>query len=59
MLAEPRERIRELRADEEEALFAALRPDYHPIVRFALLTGCRLAECVGLTLGGCRLGWAA
>jgi integrase len=35
--------------DEEAALFTALRPDYHPIVRFALLTGCRLAECVGLT----------
>ena len=40
--------MRELRAEEEAALFAALRPDYHPIVRFALFTGCRLAECVGL-----------
>ena len=49
MLPEPRERVRELRAEEEAALFASLRPDYHPIVRFALLTGCRLAECVGLT----------
>ena len=49
MLTEPRERIRELRPDEEEKLFAALRPDYHQIVRFALLTGCRLSECVGLT----------
>ena len=49
MLTEPRERVRELRPDEEEKLFAALRPDYHPIVRFALLTGCRLAECIGLT----------
>ena len=48
MLAEPRERVRELRADEEGALFAALRPDYHAIVRFALLSGCRLAECTGL-----------
>jgi integrase len=46
---EPQERIRELRADEEAALFAGLRPDYHAIVRFALLTGCRLAECVGMT----------
>ena len=55
------ERIRELRADEEAAFFAALRPDYHPIVRFALLTGCRLAECVGLTWAdvdwGGRLIW--
>ncbi|KMO34277.1 tyrosine-type recombinase/integrase [Methylobacterium aquaticum] len=47
-LKEPQERVRELRADEETALFKALRPDYHPIVRFALLTGCRLAECVDL-----------
>ncbi|MBY0299841.1 MAG: site-specific integrase [Methylobacterium sp.] len=47
-LREPQERVRELRADEEAVLFAALRPDYHPVVRFALLTGCRLAECVGL-----------
>lgn len=48
MLAEPQERVRELRAEEEAALFAAIRPDYHPIVRFALISGCRLAECVGL-----------
>lgn len=51
MLPEPRERVRELRADEEERLFAALRPDYHDVVQFALLSGCRLAECVGLTWG--------
>jgi integrase len=49
LLSEPRERVRELRAEEEAALFEALRPDYHPIVRFALLTGARLAECVSLT----------
>ena len=48
-MPQPRERVRELRADEEAVLFAALRPDYHPLVRFALLTGCRLSECVGLT----------
>jgi integrase len=61
MLGEPKERVRELRADEEAALFAALRPDYHPIVHFALLTGCRIAECVGLTWGdvdwGGRVIW--
>ena len=61
MLQEPRERVRELRADEEAALFASFRPDYHPVVRFALLTGCRLAECVGLTWAdvhwGERLIW--
>jgi integrase len=31
-----------------ERLFQALRPDHHAIVKFALLTGCRIAECVGL-----------
>lgn len=48
LLREPQERVRELSAAEEVALFAALREDYHPIVRFALLTGCRRAECCGL-----------
>ncbi|WP_336488340.1 tyrosine-type recombinase/integrase [Methylobacterium nigriterrae] len=48
MMKEPDERVRELRGDEEAAMFAALRPDYHAIVRFALLTGCRLNECVTL-----------
>jgi integrase len=48
MLKEPDERVRELRPDEESSLFKALRPDYHAIVRFALMTGCRLAECVNL-----------
>ncbi|MEP9356001.1 site-specific integrase [Xanthobacter sp. KR7-65] len=48
LLPEPRERVRELRSDEEIRLFAALRPDYHAVVGFALMSGCRLAECVGL-----------
>lgn len=48
LLKEPEERVRELRTDEEEKLFEHLRPDYHPIVRFALLSGCRLNECVSL-----------
>jgi integrase len=48
ILKEPQERVRELKGDEEAALFASLRPDYHAIVRFALLTGCRLRECVQL-----------
>jgi integrase len=43
-LREPKERVRELRAEEEARLFATLRPDYHPIIRFALLTGLRLGE---------------
>lgn len=48
LLREPKERVRELRYDEEERLFQHLREDYQPIVLFALLTGCRLSECVGL-----------
>ena len=46
---------------KRKRLFKALRPDYHAIVRFALLSGCRLAECVGLTWSdidwGGRLIW--
>ncbi|WP_166652496.1 tyrosine-type recombinase/integrase [Enterovirga rhinocerotis] len=48
LLKEPEERVRELRDDEETKLFKSLRPDYHAIVRFALLSGCRLNECVSL-----------
>ena len=48
LLAEPQERVRELRADEEARLLAALPSDYQTVVAFALLSGCRLAECVGL-----------
>ena len=48
MMKEPDECVRELRGDEEAAMFAALRPDYHDVVRFALMTGCRLNECVSL-----------
>ncbi len=46
LLKEPKERVRELRGDEEARLFAALREDYHPILRFAILTGVRLGEVV-------------
>lgn len=48
ILEEPRERIRSITAGEEEALMAALPEDYRPLVAFALLSGFRLAECVGL-----------
>lgn len=51
LLKEPKGRVRELRAEEEAALFDVLRDDYQPIIRFALVTGCRLSECYGL-------GWA-
>lgn len=46
---EPPERVRELKDFEEEKLFAAIPEDYHPIIRFHLLSGVRLAESVNLT----------
>ncbi|HEV2557372.1 MAG TPA: site-specific integrase [Microvirga sp.] len=48
LLSEPQERVRELKDEEEAALFGRLRADYHDIVVFALMTGCRLHECVNL-----------
>lgn len=47
-LDEPKERTRELTDEEEGAIFGALPPDYQVVVDFALMTGCRLQECVGL-----------
>lgn len=37
-----------LSAEEEARLFAALRSDYHPFVRFALLSGLRLSNVIEL-----------
>lgn len=48
-LKEPQERVREASHVEEEALLAAAPEDYRPLIRFALMTGCRRAEIVGLT----------
>ena len=48
MLPIPEERSRELTADEERRLFEHLRPDLHPIVRFAILSGLRLDNLVGV-----------
>ncbi len=49
ILKEPQERVRELTVDEEAALFAALPDGYAELVRFALLSGCRMQECLDLT----------
>jgi len=49
MLPEADERVRDLSGAEEAALFAALRPDFWPMVRFALWTGIRLSNVIGLT----------
>lgn len=45
---EPEERVRELTRDEQDRLFAALRPDLHPFAALALMTGLRKAELVAL-----------
>jgi len=60
LLAEPKERVREASADEEARLIAAFRADYRPLMRFALLSGLRAAELVGMEwehidFGGRRL----
>jgi integrase len=46
MLKESEEHVRELRADEAEALRQATRPDYMPFMAFARATGLRLRECL-------------
>jgi integrase len=46
--AEAEERVRELTRDEQDRLFAKLRPDLHPFVALALMTGLRRAELAAL-----------
>ncbi len=43
-LKEPQGRVRELHADEEQAIEEAMRGDYGPWLQFALTTGLRRAE---------------
>lgn len=49
MLPEPKERVREASRDEEAAFMDQLDRGYDAAVAFALLTGCRRMEIVGLT----------
>lgn len=49
MLPEPKERVREARPDEEAAFIDELARGYDVAVDFAILTGCRRMEIVGLT----------
>jgi len=49
MLKEPKERVREASGEEERLLINNLSDGYDAPVRFAIITGCRLAEIVGLT----------
>jgi integrase len=48
-LVEPKERTRAASGQEEAAIFAGLREDFHDVIRFALLTGIRFFGCVSLT----------
>lgn len=48
MFKEPKGRIRELSADEETRLFAALPDNLKPIVEFAILSGQRKSEIITL-----------
>lgn len=48
LLSEAAERVRELSADEEARLFAALPDNLKPIVEFALLSGQRRSEIIAL-----------
>ncbi|MBY0432223.1 MAG: site-specific integrase, partial [Rhodospirillales bacterium] len=52
LLPEPPGRDRHLSEDEERRLFQAvaeIRPDMEPLIRFAILSGVRLANAIGLT----------
>lgn len=48
MLPEPKERIRELRDNEESKLVGNMRNDYLPALAFFVVSGCRLHEVVHL-----------
>lgn len=48
MLEEPKERVRELNAKEEQRLFDKLPESLMPIVEFAILTGQRKSAVIGL-----------
>lgn len=55
LLPEAQERVREASPDEEAKLFAAMRPDFIPVMRFLLLTGLRRAEACNLLWDDVRL----
>ncbi|WP_339033755.1 site-specific integrase [Bradyrhizobium symbiodeficiens] len=48
LLAEPEERVRELKIEEGDALDEAMRDDYEPFFAFVRACGMRLKECVTL-----------
>lgn len=56
MLDEPRERTRCLTDDEERLLLEAVREDFRPLIRFCLLTGCRVSSARTLTWANVKNG---
>ncbi|MET0015028.1 MAG: site-specific integrase [Sedimenticola sp.] len=48
MLKEPKRRVRFLTREEADRLHHALPPHLQPVVQFALATGCRMGEILGL-----------
>ncbi len=56
-LEEPKERARELKADEQTALFKVLPDDLKPVVLFAILSGQRKSAIIGLRWD--KLNWQA
>ncbi len=46
MLPVPKGRVRELQGAEQTRLFALLRPDYHDIIEFAILSGLRRSQLI-------------
>lgn len=57
MLDEPDHVQTILSAEKEVEFFKVLRPDYRPLVQFALLTGVRLENAIGLTWA--QIDWDA
>jgi len=55
-IAEPQERVRELREDEADRLDDAMRSDYAPFFAFARASGLRLRECL---LRWSEIDWSA
>jgi integrase len=47
-MKEPGERVRSASDDEEGAIFAKLPAHYHPVILFAIKSGCRASEICGL-----------
>lgn len=57
ILDEPKVRVREMTADEQERIFKHLKEDFAPLVRFSMLSGVRREGC--LSLKWSAIDWGA